>query len=86
MVRFTIEETRKLMDKKHNIRNISVIASVDQGQSGIDSSLTLRSLNTYHLVAGKSTLTNSLVTAAGIMADEQVSLDEKSHDDGISVH
>jgi len=38
MVRFTIEEIRELMDKKHNIRNISVIAHVDHGQCGIDSS------------------------------------------------
>ena len=32
MVKFTIEEIRMLMDKKHNIRNISVIAHVDQGE------------------------------------------------------
>jgi elongation factor 2 len=32
MVRFTIEEIRELMDKKHQIRNISVIAHVDHGR------------------------------------------------------
>ena len=31
MVKFTIEEIRGLMDKKNNIRNISVIAHVDHG-------------------------------------------------------
>eukprot|EP00955_Chlamydomonas_euryale_P050786 354654-Chlamydomonas_euryale.AAC.11 len=32
MPKFTIEEIRMLMDKKHNIRNISVIAHVDHGE------------------------------------------------------
>mmetsp|Transcript_38624 Transcript_38624/g.74033 ORF Transcript_38624/g.74033 Transcript_38624/m.74033 type:complete len:844 (+) Transcript_38624:80-2611(+) len=49
MVKFSIEQIRAIMDKKHNIRNMSVIAHVDHG---------------------KSTLTDSLVAAAGIIAQE----------------
>lgn len=47
MVNFTVDEIRGLMDKKRNIRNMSVIAHVDHG---------------------KSTLTDSLVGKAGIIA------------------
>ncbi|GJV68584.1 elongation factor 2 [Tanacetum coccineum] len=49
MVKFTANELRRIMDYKHNIRNMSVIAHVDHG---------------------KSTLTDSLVAAAGIIAQE----------------
>ncbi|GKV37036.1 hypothetical protein SLEP1_g45105 [Rubroshorea leprosula] len=49
MVKFTVDELRRIMDYKHNIRNMSVIAHVDHG---------------------KSTLTDSLVAAAGIIAQE----------------
>jgi elongation factor 2 len=47
MVNFTVDEIRAMMDKKKNIRNMSVIAHVDHG---------------------KSTLTDSLVGKAGIIA------------------
>merc|ERR1711881_344158 len=47
MVNFTVDQIREIMDKKANIRNMSVIAHVDHG---------------------KSTLTDSLVTKAGIIA------------------
>jgi len=47
MVNFTVDEIRGMMDKKKNIRNMSVIAHVDHG---------------------KSTLTDSLVGKAGIIA------------------
>ncbi|OMP09851.1 hypothetical protein COLO4_05077 [Corchorus olitorius] len=43
------EELRRIMDLKHNIRNMTVVARVDHG---------------------KSTLTNSLVAAAGIVPQE----------------
>jgi elongation factor 2 len=50
MVNFTIDEVRGMMDKKTNIRNMSVIAHVDHG---------------------KSTLTDSLVSKAGIIAQSK---------------
>ncbi|TPX51401.1 hypothetical protein SeMB42_g00440 [Synchytrium endobioticum] len=51
MVNFTIDQVRALMDKRTNIRNMSVIAHVDHG---------------------KSTLTDSLVGHAGIIASQKV--------------
>jgi elongation factor 2 len=50
MVNFTVDEIRVLMDRKKNIRNMSVIAHVDHG---------------------KSTLTDSLVSKAGIIASQK---------------
>lgn len=50
MPNFTIDQIRGIMDKKRNIRNMSVIAHVDHG---------------------KSTLTDSLVAKAGIIAGDK---------------
>ncbi|CAG2223950.1 EEF2 [Mytilus edulis] len=50
MVNFTIDQIREIMDRKNNIRNMSVIAHVDHG---------------------KSTLTDSLVSKAGIIASSR---------------
>nr|CAB3240922.1 elongation factor 2-like [Phallusia mammillata] len=50
MVNFTVDQIRQIMDKKENIRNMSVIAHVDHG---------------------KSTLTDSLVSKAGIIANSK---------------
>lgn len=49
-VNFTVDQIRAIMDKKANIRNMSVIAHVDHG---------------------KSTLTDSLVSKAGIIASSR---------------
>jgi len=48
MVNFTVDQIRAMMDRKDQIRNMSVIAHVDHG---------------------KSTLTDSLIAKAGIIAE-----------------
>lgn len=57
-----MDQMRVIMDKSHNIRNMSVIAHVDHG-------IIFLTTNS-NLFKGKSTLTDSLVAAAGIIAIE----------------
>jgi hypothetical protein len=45
MVKFTIDQLRKLMDLKHNIRNMSVIAHVDHGRLFLSPALRYRHLD-----------------------------------------
>lgn len=54
MVKFTVEEVRKIMDNPHNIRNISVIAHVDHGKSTLSDALVARAGIISEKIAGKA--------------------------------
>lgn len=54
MVKFTVEEVRKIMDNPHNIRNISVIAHVDHGKSTLSDALIARAGIISEKIAGKA--------------------------------
>ena len=54
MVKFTVEEVRKIMDYPQNIRNISVIAHVDHGKSTLSDALVAKAGIISEKVAGKA--------------------------------
>lgn len=64
MVNFTIDQLRKVMDKKRNIRNMSVIAHVDHGKSTLTDSLIARAGIISGEAAGETRFTDT-------RADEQ---------------
>jgi elongation factor 2 len=59
MVNFTVDEIRALMDKKKNIRNMSVIAHVDHGKSTLTDSLVCKAGIIANAAAGQARFTDT---------------------------
>jgi len=59
MVNFTVDEIRALMDKKKNIRNMSVIAHVDHGKSTLTDSLVCKAGIIANAKAGEARFTDT---------------------------
>merc|ERR1712212_158135 len=59
MVNFTTDEVRECMDKKENIRNMSVIAHVDHGKSTLTDSLVAKAGITAASKAGETRATDT---------------------------
>jgi elongation factor 2 len=58
-VNFTVAEIRALMDKKKNIRNMSVIAHVDHGKSTLTDSLVCKAGIIANAKAGEARFTDT---------------------------
>jgi len=59
MVNFTTDQMRGIMDKKHNIRNMCVIAHVDHGKSTLSDSLIMAAGIISAKVAGEARFTDT---------------------------
>merc|ERR1711973_298011 len=59
MVNFTIDQIRGIMDKKQNIRNMSVIAHVDHGKSTLTDSLVCKAGIIANAKAGEARFTDT---------------------------
>jgi elongation factor 2 len=64
MVTFSVDQLRAVMDKRNNIRNMSVIAHVDHGKSTLTDSLIARAGIISNEAAGETRYTDT-------RADEQ---------------
>jgi len=53
MVKFSVEEVRRIMDTQANIRNIAVIAHVDHGKSTLSDALVAKAGIISEKAAGK---------------------------------
>jgi len=59
MPNFTVDQIRDIMDKKRNIRNMSVIAHVDHGKSTLTDSLVAKAGIIAGAKAGETRLTDT---------------------------
>jgi elongation factor 2 len=58
-VKFSVDEIRQMMDKRRNIRNMSVIAHVDHGKSTLTDSLVAKAGIISKAMAGETRYTDT---------------------------